>query len=317
MKMMTRRSEMLAAVLALGAAAFFVPRAGAQQAAPAQKTFASPQDAVAAMSAALKVHDKAGFREIFGPEFHDLLTGDEAQDKANSKKFAKTLEEGANLLSEGDGKVILEIGAEKWPFPIPLVKEDSAWRFDTAAGKQEIIDRHVGKDEFHAIGACESYVPAQKKYATGGRGSSGAAAYAQRFASTPGKMDGLYWKTELSQEASPFGAKMAAAGVDGANAAREKPYHGYFFRILTRQGAAAPGGMLDYLVDGRLTGGFAMVAYPERWGRSGIMTFIVNQDGKIYQRDLGEKSSELAAAITEYDPGDGWSVVKDHGVLEP
>jgi hypothetical protein len=312
---MRSRFAMAMTILTIGAGGLLVPRAAAQAAATAQRTFASPQAAVDAMRAALKAHDKDAFREIYGPDFLDLLTGDEAQDKANSRKFAETLNEGANLLSEGDGKVILEIGAKKWPFPIPLVKENSVWRFDTAAGKQEIVDRHVGKDEFHAIGACEAYVPAQKKYVTGGRGSSGAVAYAQKFASTPGKMDGLYWKTEQSQEASPFGSKMAAAGID-ADGGAAKPYHGYFFKTLTRQGAAAPGGALDYLVDGRLTGGFAMAAYPERWGRSGVMTFVVNQNGKIYQRDLGEKTAELAAAMTEYDPGDGWSLVTDHGVFE-
>ena len=303
-------------VLAIGIGGFSVRRAAAQPAASAQKTFASPQEAVEALKAALKVHDKAALRDIFGPGFQELLTGDDAQDKANSKRFAQANADGAHPLSEGDNKVVIEIGARKWPFPIPLVKEDAAWRFDTVAGKEEIVDRHVGKDEFHAIGFCEAYVAAQKQYITGGRGSSGSIDYAQRFKSNPGKMDGLYWKTDLSQVPSPLGRRMADAGVDGDNPPAPKPYHGYFFRILTAQGPAAPGGAMNYVQDGRLSGGFALVAYPEHWGRSGVMTFIVNRSGIVYQRDLGMDTSRLAATMIEYGAGDGWTAVKDHGILE-
>jgi hypothetical protein len=294
-----RQAAIVTMAVALGAAGVAVPRAEAQPAAPVQKTFASPQEAVDALRAALQIHDKAALRDIFGPGIHDLLTGDEAQDKANSRQFAKAIEENAKPLAEGDDKVVLEIGANKWPFPIPLVKADSGWRFDTAAGKEEIINRHVGKDEFHAIGVCETYVAAQKRFAAGGQGSGG-----------------LYWKTELNQAPSPVGARIAAAGVDRGHGPAPKPFHGYFFRILTAQGAAAPGGRMDYVKDGGLSGGFALVAYPERWGRSGVMTFIVNQDGSIFQRDLGEKTSSLAATMTEYDPGGDWSPVKDRGVLD-
>jgi DUF2950 family protein len=303
MNTIRRQFASAAMIFTIASAGISVPRAAAQPAVLAQKTFASPQEGVEALRAALKANDDSALRNIFGPDFHDLLTGDKVQDKANSLKMAKAMEN-AHPLAIVDGtviKVTLEIGAEKWPFPIPLVKESSVWRFDTEAGRQEIVDRHVGKDEYHAIGVCEAYVVAQKKYVTGGRGSSGAVRYAGKFMSTPGKMDGLYWKTESSEIPSPFGARMAAAGVDGNPA--PKPYHGYFFRVLTDDGAGTGGG-------------FALVAYPEHWGRSGIMTFIVNQDGKIYQRDLGEKTSQLAAAISKYDPNGDWSPVKDHGVQE-
>ena len=316
MKIIRNHSAIATMVLAIGIGGFSARRAAAELATSVQKSFASPREAVDALKAALAVHDKAALRDIFGPDFMELLTGDDAQDRANSKKFAKSIDEGAHPLSEGDNKVVLEIGARVWPFPIPLVKENAAWRFDTAAGKQEIIDRHVGKDEFHAIGACEAFVAAQKQYITGGRGSSGSIDYAQRFKSNPGKMDGLYWKTEFSQVPSPWGRKMADAGVDGDNPPAPKPYHGYFFRIMVAQGAAAPGGAMTYMKDGHLSGGFALVAYPEHWGRSGIMTFIVNRGGVVYQRDLGINSSQLAATMTEYDPSGDWTAVKDHGVLE-
>jgi hypothetical protein len=303
------RSAVLTLALALTGA---VPCVAAE-APPAARTFASPQAAVDALRAALKNDDRAALRVIFGPEFRDLLTGDERQDKANSARFSKVLEGVVTPVSENADRVVLEIGADKWPFPIPLIKKDDAWRFDTAAGKQEIVDRHVGKDELHAIGVCEAYGPAQKAFVTGGRGSSGSTKYALKLNSAPGKMDGLYWKPASPDERSPFGANVAAADVTGS---APKPFHGYFFRVLTRQGAAAPGGARDYLKDGALADGFALVAFPERWGRSGIMTFIVNQDGKIYQRDLGPKTSEIASVMTEYDPTPAWTLVSDKGVAE-
>jgi hypothetical protein len=288
--------------------------AAAQETPPVQKTFASPADAVQALLAAVKVHDKAALRDIFGPGIHELLTGDDVLDKANSQSFAKAMEEEANPVPDGDDRVIFEIGGNKWPFPVPLVKENSAWHFDTAAGKEEILNRHIGKNELHAIGICETYVRAQKQRADG---SSGTDKFARRFKSSAGKTDGLYWKTGPSQAApSPFTEQAAEAAIDIGDASRPKPYHGYFFRILTRQGAAAAGGKMDYMKDGSLAGGFALAAYPERWGRSGVMTFIVNQDGKIYQRDLGEKTSRIARAMKEYNPGDGWTTVKDPGINE-
>jgi hypothetical protein len=199
--------------------------------------------------------------------------------------------------------------------PIPLVKADGQWRFDTAAGKEEIINRHIGKDEFHAIGICRAYVTAQQQYASA---NPDAVKYAQKFKSAPGMKDGLYWPAAADEPASPFGPVVAQAHVEGFGpkmGTGVKPFHGYYFRILTCQGKDAPGGEMNYMTDGNLTKGFALVAYPEHWDLSGIMTFIVNQDGKVYQRNLGERTSEIAGAMKEYNPGSDWTLVQDEGVL--
>ncbi|MGO8677985.1 MAG: DUF2950 family protein [Limisphaerales bacterium] len=201
--------------------------------------------------------------------------------------------------------------------PIPLVKADGHWQFDTAAGKEEIINRHIGKDELHAIGVCRAYVAAQRQYASAKPDASGRTKYAQTFKSTPGKKDGLYWPPAENEPASPFGPLVAEAHAEGYGkhqGAGPHPFHGYYFRILTRQGKAAPGGKLDYMSQGNLTGGFALVAYPEHWDQSGIMTFIVNQEGKVYQRNLGEKTSRVAGAMKEYNPDGRWTLVQDEGV---
>jgi hypothetical protein len=305
-------SAVVTMLLAVGTGFFSVPRAAAQPPAFAQMTFASPEEAIKALRAAAEVHDKAALQKIFGPHLHELLTGDDKHDKVYSQSFAKAMAQGANPVPEGDGRIILEIGGNKWPFPIPLVRENSVWRFDTAAGQEEIINRHIGKDELHAIGVCETYIQAQKRYAAMQNDSSGAARYALKFRSSPGKKDGLYWP---NQTPGLLGPQAAEAGVDGGGPA-PKTFHGYLFRILTRQGPAAPGGRMDYIKDGGFSGGFALTAYPKSWGKSGIMTFIVNQDGKIYERDLGAETSKRAAAMTEYNPDEGWAPVTDQGVPE-
>jgi hypothetical protein len=284
----------------------------------AQHLFSSPEEAVKALRAAAEGKDSAALREIFGPEFRELLTGDDVQDANNARRFATAMAEGCQPVREGEDKVILEIGTNNWPLPIPLVKADGQWHFDTAAGKEEIINRHIGKDELHAAGVCRAYVTAQRQYASANPGSGGGANFAQKFKSTAGKKDGLYWKAAENEPASPFGPLVAEAHAEGyvkTEGAGPHPFHGYYFRILTRQGSAANGGKLDYMSHGSLTGGFALVAYPERWDQSGIMTFIVNQDGKVFERNLGEETSRIAAAMKEYDPNSGWTLVKDEGVL--
>jgi hypothetical protein len=202
--------------------------------------------------------------------------------------------------------------------PIPLVKADGQWHFDTAAGKETIINRHIGKDELHAIGVCRAYVTAQQQYAKLNTDADGKPTYAPKFKSTPGKKDGLYWVAAEGEPASPFGPLVAEAHAEGYVGNTSKgphPFHGYYFRILTRQGPVAPGGRMDYMDHGNLTKGFALVAYPEHWGQSGIMTFIVNQDGKVYQRNLGAKTSRIAATMKEYNPDSGWTLVPDEGVV--
>ncbi len=281
-----------------------------------QRLFASPEEAVKALQAATEANDKAALREIYGPEIDKLLTGDEVQDADNSKKFAATMAQGCNLVKQGEDKIILEVGPNSTPMPIPLVKADGQWYFDTPAGEEEIINRHIGRDELHAIGVCRAYVAAQRQYAAA-NSEGGVPRYAQKFKSSSGKKDGLYWPTADNEPASPFGPLVAEAHIAGFGASvgtGPHPFHGYYFRILTRQGKDAPGGKMDYMSGGELTGGFALVAYPRRWGDSGVMTFIVNQDGKVYQRNLGEKTSRIARAMTEYNPDSTWTPVQDEGV---
>ena len=284
----------------------------------AQRLFASPDEAVKALQAAAEAKDTAALREIFGPEFQELLTGDEVQDANNAQRFATALAQGCNLVKAGEDNITLEVGTNNWPMPIPLVKADGQWHFDTAAGKEEIINRHIGKDELHAIGVCRAYVAAQRQYANANPRVGGGAKYAQKFKSTPGMKDGLYWPAAENEPASPFGPLVAEAHAEGYGTnkgAGPHPFHGYCFRILTRQGQAAPGGKMNYLSEGVLAGGFALVAYPEHWDQSGIMTFIVNQDGKVFQRNLGEKTSRIVRAMKEYNPDSEWTLVQDEGVL--
>jgi hypothetical protein len=299
----------------IGAASLRAAETDAQQTpAVAERLFASPEETVKALRAAVEAHDKTALDEIFGPEIHELLTGDEVQDANNAKRFASAMAESCNPVKEGDDKITLEIGTNNWPMPIPLVKENGQWHFDTAAGKEEIINRHIGKDELHAIGVCRAYVTAQRQYAAMDPGAH----YAQKFKSTPGKKDGLYWQASESEPASPFGPLVAEAHVEGYashNDSGPHPFHGYYFRILTRQGKEAPGGKMNYMSHGNLTGGFALVAYPEHWDKSGIMTFIVNQDGKVYQRNFGEKTSRIAGAMKEYNSDTEWTLVPDDGVI--
>jgi hypothetical protein len=202
--------------------------------------------------------------------------------------------------------------------PIPLVKAGGQWHFDTAAGKDEIINRHIGKDELCAIGVCRVYVTAQRQYASANATGS-EPNYAQKFKSSPGKRDGLYWPVENNGMASPFGPLVAEAHAEGYTSHKGNgphPFHGYYFHILTQQGEAAPGGKKNYLSHGTLSGGYALIAYPEHYDQSGIMTFIVNQDGKIYQRDLGEKTLHLARETKAYNPDSTWKLVEDEGIAD-
>jgi hypothetical protein len=282
-----------------------------------EQLFASPDEAVKALQTATAAKDKAALRKIFGPDVEGLLTGDDVQDANNSQRFATAMAQSCNPVKDGDDKITLEVGTNSWPMPIPLVKTGGQWYFDTAAGKEEIINRHIGKDELHAIGVCRAYVTAQKQYADMIPKVGGGAKYALHFKSTPGTRDGLYWPAADGEPASPFGPLVAQAHVEGFGkkmGSGAHPFHGYFFKILTGQGPAASDGKMSYLSEGVLAGGFALVAYPEQWDKSGIMTFIVNQDGKVYQCNLGEDTSRIAVAMTEYNPDNTWTPVSDEGV---
>jgi hypothetical protein len=229
------------------------------------------------------------------------------------------MEQSCNQVKDGDDKITLEVGTNNWPLPIPLVRTNGQWYFDTAAGKDEILYRHIGKDELCAIGVCRVYVKAQQEYARENPDANGEATYALKFKSTPGKKDGLYWPVAENEPASPFGPLVAEAQAEGYKlhkSTRPHPFHGYYFRILTRQGEAAPGGKMNYMSHGKLTKGFAMVAYPVLWDQSGVMTFIVNQDGKVYEQNLGEKTYRIAAEMKEYNPDSNWEPVTDDGVMD-
>jgi hypothetical protein len=284
----------------------------------APQMFASPDEAAKALQAAVHAGDKAALNEIFGSDVKELLTGDRVQDSNNAHKFAAIMEQGYTFAKEGNDTVTIEVGTDNWPMPIPLVQANGQWYFNTAAGKEEIINRHIGKDELHAIGVCRAYVTAQQQYGGMNPDSGRGVMYAQKFKSTPGTKDGLYWVSTDNEEASPFGPLVAEAHAEGYGGNKGKgprPFHGYYFRILTRQGNAAPGGKMDYMDHGNLTKGFALVAYPAHWDRSGIMTFIVNQSAQVFQRNLGEKTTRIAGAMKEYNPDSEWTLVKDEGVV--
>jgi hypothetical protein len=221
------------------------------------------------------------------------------------------------------------IGEEPWSFPIPIVKAANGWRFDTAAGMEEFLNRRVGENELSTIAVCRAYVLAQWEYYTESTDTTqdGLAVYAQKFISTPGKRDGLYWDTAEGEEPSPLGVLVAQARAEGYRAGRKKaetetgentpkrrrtPYHGYYFKILKAQGTHAPGGRFNYVINGNMIAGYALIAYPAKWGSSGVMTFIVNQQGRVYQKNLGPDTTKLAAAITEYDPDPSWELVQEN-----
>jgi hypothetical protein len=277
-----------------------------------QKTFASPTDAGAAFLEAAKSGDQGTLLAIFGPDAKGvLLSGDEVKDKQSLQDFVSAYNQMHRWREIKVGGQMLYTGADNFPFPIPLGKNPSGqWVFDTAAGKDEILARRIGGDELTAIAACSAVANAQQQYFSSARdGDKVDHQYAQKFISDEGRQNGLYWAAQAGQPPSPLEdvrdfAKAAGYTNSGSN---PQPFNGYYFRILTRQGDKAQGGAKDYLVDGHLTGGFAILAYPAEYRNSGIMTFIVGRDGIVYQKDLGEKSTDIAAALAEYDPGDGWN----------
>jgi hypothetical protein len=276
---------------------------------PAQRTFASPEDAVVALVDALKANDTAQLTQILGPDSRKILSsGDDIADKQAREVFLTAYAEKAALSTEGD-HTILSIGAEEWPVPIPLLKNGNNWLFDTAAGMQEVLFRRIGNNELTTMQLCKTYVDAQKEYASKGHDGKSKGIYAQRFTSSAGKHDGLYWKSDDPNDKSPFGDLAAQAASDGYSKPDDKPipFYGYYFRILTGRGGSAPGGTLDYLVNGEMQKGFAMIAYPAEYKNSGVMTFMVDDKGTIYQKDLGTESAKAAAEINEFDPDSSWA----------
>jgi hypothetical protein len=280
-------------------------------AAPTQRYFASPAEAVQALLDAVSHEGSGELLHILGPELEELKSGDEVADQASRQRFIDAAAEGTDIEAEGEDYAILMLGADRWPFPIPIVKEEQGWRFDTDAGLQELLNRQIGRNELYVIAVVRAIVDAQHEYASRQRTGAGRE-YAQHFASSEGQRDGLYWPVSEGEEESPLGPLVVSAVKEGYRRAEDdepQPYHGYLFRLLTAQGSHAPGGAMSYLEDGRLSKGFAVLAYPAEYGSSGIMTFIANHRGIVFQKDLGEQTEEIATAISEYDPDPAWEPV--------
>jgi hypothetical protein len=303
-----RLAVALALVLALG-----LPPAVFGAAAVKEKTFSSAEEGVQALIDATKKNDTRAMLAILGPEAKSFIeSGDPLSDQATRERFVKSYEEANKLVKSGDSKAVLEVGKDAWPFPIPLVKENAGWRFDTQEGKEEIVNRRIGRNELDVIQVCLAVVDAEREYYQRDPDGDKLLQYAQKFISTKGKRDGLFWETKPDEQPSPLGPLVARARGEGYKGAGGKPipYHGYYYKILTGQGKDAPGGAYDYLVRGKMMGGFGMVAYPAQYGSSGIMTFIVNHDGVVYQKDLGPKTASVAQAMTRFDPDKTWTAVK-------
>jgi hypothetical protein len=282
---------------------------------PLIKTFATPDEAANALITAAKSGNQAALTEIFGPDSKDLMSsGDAVQDNNDCDGFVArygTMHRWRNL---GDGAQMLLVGADNFAFPIPLRKNASGqWFFDTAAGKDEVLNRRVGRNEIAVIEVCEAAADAQAEYFSEAHDGATTKQYAQKFLSDPGKHNGLYWQSPEGQPQSPLGPLAAFATAEGYSAKPDAhmPFHGYYFHLLKGQGSNAPGGSKDYLVDGKMVGGFAFVAYPAEYGNSGVMTFMINQDGVLLQKDLGKSTTEAATAMTRFDPDPSWKPVEE------
>lgn len=296
---------MLTALLMIGAAA---------RAAPAQKTFATPQDAVAALIAAVGTDRPSALVAVLGPSAETLVSsGDANADAIARKHFLDNYAAKHALVEDGPGRMVLQVGTNDWPMPLPIVEAGGRWHFDLAAGAQQIVDRRIGRNEIAAIRVCLAYVDAQQDYFARAKAAGGPGEYAQHLVSAPGEEDGLYWPQQDGQPESPFGPLVRQAMEDGYPgelvSGHPVPYEGYYFRILARQGPDAPGGAKAYVVDGRMTDGFALIAWPATYRASGVMSFIVNQDGVVFQKDLGPQTAAKAAAITSFDPDLSWAKV--------
>jgi hypothetical protein len=286
-----------------------------------QKSFSSPEGAAAALVAAAKGDDTNALSAILGPDGKQLIfSGDKVADKNGRLRFVQLYEEKNRIVKESDVRAILEVGNDAWPFPIPIVEAGKGWRFDTKERKIEVLNRRMGRNERGAIQTCLAYVDAQREYASKDRNGDKVLEYAQKFRSEPGKRDGLYWEPKEGEEQSPMGIFVANAKREGYGNKKSgdnpSPYHGYYYKILKAQGKNAPGGAYDYVLKGRMIGGFALIAYPAQYGSSGIMTFIVSHSGEVYEKDLGKRTSSVAQAIKIFDPDKTWHKV-DSKYLEP
>jgi hypothetical protein len=297
----------MAAVGILLAGGFPVRSVGQQQ---GQKTFSSPENASNALATAAQSNDKEAMLDILGPDGKQIVSsGDETEDAHSRANFVQKYQEMHRLVKEPDGTTILYIGAKNWPTPIPLMNKDNSWYFDTEAGKKEILYRRIGRNEMSTIRVCQELVAAEKEYRSTQHNE-----YAQKIFSDEGQRNGLYWKAADGEPQSPIGPLVASAVAEGYARVQNgdpTPYRGYYYRILTRQGKNGSGGAKNYVVNGKMTQGFAFVAYPAEYRSSGVMTFIVNEDGVVYEKDLGEKTATLAKAMKKYNPDSNWQKAEE------
>ncbi|HZD50011.1 MAG TPA: DUF2950 domain-containing protein [Silvibacterium sp.] len=292
----------LAAVAILLTACFSTGLMAQQQ---GQKTFSSPEDATNALVTAARSNDEHALLDILGPDGKQIVSsGDKTEDAHSRANFVRKYQEMHRLVKEPDGTTTLYIGAKNWPAPIPLVEKGNSWYFDTEAGKREVLYRRIGRNEMSTIRVCQELAAAEKEYYSTQHNE-----YAQKIFSDAGQHNGLYWKAADGEPQSPIGPLVASAVAEGYANSQDgtpTPYRGYYYRVLTRQGNNGPGGRRSYIVNGKMTGGFAFVAYPAEYGSSGVMTFIINEDGVVYQKDLGKKTDVLAKAMKEYNPNSSW-----------
>ena len=312
-RLLLRQASLFAAL----AFAFPFTTSGAKTENTARR-FASPEEAVASLQSATASADTNALRIILGPGAEDLQNPDRVQSTNELRNFSSALAETNHLVRVSDTLVVLELGADLWPFPVPIVKKDGGWFFDTDAGKDELLSRRVGNNELATIRVMRNYVDAQREYASTDHDGDEILEYAQKLVSSPGNHDGLFWPPDFEGDLSPIGPLMAYAQAQGyspelrtEDEAERGPFHGYYFKLLTRQGKHAQGGKYNYVINGNMIGGFALVAWPAQYGDSGIMTFIVNQQGRVYQKDLGTATSKIARKMSAYDPDPAWKISPD------
>jgi hypothetical protein len=275
-------------------------------AADVQKSFGSPEEAAKALVTAVTSGDVKAMRDILGIGSEGLVqSGDAVADRTGRERFVRAYGEANRIDRQGDAKAVLMVGKDEWPLPIPIVKAGAGWRFDTRAGKEEILNRRIGRNELSAMKAVLAYVDAQREYYLRNPQGDKLLHYAQKFTSAPGKRDGLYFKTQAGEKPSPLGPLYASAKAEGYTKG-DDAYHGYHYRIIRGQGANAPGGAYDYVAQGRMIGGFALVAWPASYGNSGVMTFIVSHDGVVYEKDLGPDTAAAVKKITRFNPDKSW-----------
>jgi hypothetical protein len=308
-KMTINRNRRVSVAFAFGAAAILalatMPQAHAQQ------SFKTPEAAADALFKAVKAENTKAILAVLGSGANDIVSsGDAVADRTARELVVAAFDRKHQVVKEGDKKAVVMLGDVEWPFPIPLVERNGAWRFDTTAGREEILYRRIGRNELAAIQVCLAYIDAQNEYAEEDRTGNGVKSYARRIVSNDGKKDGLYWPTKAGEPSSPIGDIAAAASAQGYKIGGGRaPFHGYYYRILTAQGPTAPGGAINYVVRGNMIGGFALVAYPAQYGNSGVMTFLVNHDGVVFQKDLGPQTMRLASRMTSFNPDHTWRKV--------